>query len=132
MGQQQLLLLVLGIVIVGLAVVAGINAFQENNEKSQKDALVNEAMRIATDVQAYRLKPSELGGAGGAIANGTTLADIIGGSNTSGNAYSSPWGTATLASDAGSLELDPESSDETATITIPNTGSPTLSTDFGE
>ena len=34
MGQQQLLLLVLGIVIVGLAVVVGIQAFGENQKKA--------------------------------------------------------------------------------------------------
>jgi Tfp pilus assembly ATPase PilU len=34
MGQQQLLLLVLGIVIVGLAVVVGIQAFSENQKQA--------------------------------------------------------------------------------------------------
>ena len=36
-GQQQLLLLVLGIVFVGLAVVGGIAAFKENTRKSALD-----------------------------------------------------------------------------------------------
>ena len=39
MGQQQLLLLVLGIVIVGLAVVVGIQAFSENQRKANADAM---------------------------------------------------------------------------------------------
>lgn len=62
MGQQQLLLLVLGIVIVGLAVVIGINAFGENDKKANADAMVNDALRIASDVQAWELKPSQIGG----------------------------------------------------------------------
>ena len=62
MGQQQLLLLVLGIVIVGLAVVVGINAFSENRTKSNADALVTDALRIASDVQAWALKPGQFGG----------------------------------------------------------------------
>jgi hypothetical protein len=62
MGQQQLLLLVLGIVIVGLAVVVGIQAFSENQKKSNADALVNDAIRIASDAQAWKLKPSAFGG----------------------------------------------------------------------
>ncbi len=63
MGQQQLLLLVLGIVIVGLAVVVGISAFSENRIKSNADALVTDALRIASDAQAWKLKPGQFGGA---------------------------------------------------------------------
>jgi len=62
MGQQQLLLLVLGIVIVGLAVVVGIQAFGENQNKANADALVNDGVRIASDVQAWALKPQAFGG----------------------------------------------------------------------
>jgi len=62
MGQQQLLLLVLGIVIVGLAVVVGIQAFGENQKKANADALVNDGVRIASDAQAWALKPQAFGG----------------------------------------------------------------------
>jgi hypothetical protein len=62
MGQQQLLLLVLGIVIVGIAVVAGIQAFSEGKEKAQRDAAVSDAMRIISDTQAWKLKPTAFGG----------------------------------------------------------------------
>ena len=63
MGQQQLLLLVLGIVIVGLAVVVGISAFSENRIKSNADAIVTDGLRIASDAQAWKLKPGQFGGA---------------------------------------------------------------------
>lgn len=62
MGQQQLLLLVLGIVIVGIAVVAGIQAFSEGKAKAEQDAAVSDAMRIITDIQAWKLKPAAFGG----------------------------------------------------------------------
>ena len=65
MGQQQLLLLVLGIVIVGLAVVVGIQAFGENQKKSNQDAMVNDGIRIASDAQAWALKPEAFGGGEG-------------------------------------------------------------------
>ena len=68
MGQQQLLLLVLGIVIVGLAVVVGIQAFGENQKKSNSDALVNDVVRIASDAQAWNLKPAAFGGGAGGFA----------------------------------------------------------------
>ena len=87
MGQQQLLLLVLGIVIVGLAVVVGIQAFGENQKKANSDALVNDAVRIASDAQAWKLKPAAFGG--GAAEDGMenfTLEqvgyDIAGGSSS--------------------------------------------------
>ncbi len=57
MGQQQLLLLVLGIVIVGLATVVGINAYGENSIKSNWDALLQDGMRIASDAQSWKQKP---------------------------------------------------------------------------
>ena len=62
MGQQQLLLLVLGIVIVGLAVVVGIQAFSENQKKANADSLVNDGIRLASDIQAWSLKPEAFGG----------------------------------------------------------------------
>lgn len=65
MGQQQLLLLVLGIVIVGIAVVAGIQAFSEGKDKAEQDAAVSDAMRIISDVQAWELKPQAFGGGQG-------------------------------------------------------------------
>ena len=70
MGQQQLLLLVLGIVIVGIAVVAGIQAFSEGKVKAEQDAAISDAMRIISDTQAWKLKPSAFGG--GADADGFT------------------------------------------------------------
>ena len=73
MGQQQLLLLVLGVVIVGLAVVVGINAFSQNQIRSNADALVNDGLRIASDLQAYALKPDQFGGGGGWRDNVTTV-----------------------------------------------------------
>ena len=65
MGQQQLLLLVLGIVIVGLAVVVGIEAFSENQKKANMDAMVSDALRITSDAQAWYLKPTAFGGGEG-------------------------------------------------------------------
>jgi hypothetical protein len=65
MGQQQLLLLVLATVIVGLATVAGINAFEQNQQQATADAMTQEAMRIASDIQAIALKPDQMGGVDG-------------------------------------------------------------------
>ena len=62
MGQQQLLLLVLGIVIVGLAVVVGIEAFSQNKLNSTVDMMVNDIVGMGSQAQAWSLKPQAFGG----------------------------------------------------------------------
>jgi len=62
MGQQQLLLLVLSTVIVGLATVAGIQAFSSNQAQASQDALVQRGTSIASDIQGIFGKPSQMGG----------------------------------------------------------------------
>ncbi|MCS3648508.1 hypothetical protein [Salinibacter ruber] len=62
MGQQQLLLLVLSTVIVGLATVAGIQAFSENQAQATQDALIQRATSVASDIVAAHNKPTQMGG----------------------------------------------------------------------
>jgi len=62
MGQQQLILLVLATVIVGIAIVVGIRAFTENSGKANADALMQDAVRMANDAQAAVKKPDPFGG----------------------------------------------------------------------
>ncbi|MCS4051444.1 hypothetical protein [Salinibacter ruber] len=62
MGQQQLLLLVLATVIVGLATVAGIQAFEEGRSQAAQDALQQRALSIAQDIKGAYETPSQLGG----------------------------------------------------------------------
>jgi hypothetical protein len=64
MGQQQLLLIVLGVIIVGIAVVVGINLFNANAEESAIDTTVSEATNIAAMGLQYYKKPQALGGGG--------------------------------------------------------------------
>lgn len=97
MGQQQLLLLVLGIVIVGLAVVVGIQAFSENQAKANADAMVNDGVRIASDIQAWALKPEAFGGLGDAAGNFSSVTwNDIGYSSNSSSEYENLNGTYTL------------------------------------
>ena len=68
MGQQQLLLIVLGVIIVGIAVVVGINLFNANAEESTKDTLVSEGTNLGAMAQQYFKKPVALGGGGNSFA----------------------------------------------------------------
>ena len=115
MGQQQLLLLVLGIVIVGLAVVAGINAFDENQQKSSEDALTNEAFRIASDAKAWYNKPEQYDGGGNNSSSLDNIAwedigvqdgSIEGGDATDASGqYDTPWGDVSMTQ-GNPLEFD--------------------------
>lgn len=64
MGQQQLLLIVLGVIIVGIAIVVGINLFNANAEESAKDTMVSEGTNIGAMAQQYYKKPTAMGGGG--------------------------------------------------------------------
>ncbi|TFB14021.1 hypothetical protein E3V33_00505 [Candidatus Marinimicrobia bacterium MT.SAG.4] len=62
MGQQQLLLIVLGTIIVGVAVVVGINMFTTGAINAERDALLQDVNNIASTAAAYWRKPAALGG----------------------------------------------------------------------
>ena len=70
MGQQQLLLIVLGVIIVGIAIVVGINLFNANAEESAKDTLASEGTNLAALAQQFYKKPLALGGGGNTFNTG--------------------------------------------------------------
>lgn len=70
MGQQQLILLVLATIIVGVAIVVGINAFSENSVKNNYDQLLQRTTTMATEAQAWKQKPEVFGGQGGTYGGG--------------------------------------------------------------
>ena len=70
MGQQQLALLVLGIVIVALGVVVGIQAFAQSQQSARRDQTHQLAVELAARAQAWKLTPRvQGGGAGGDAAD---------------------------------------------------------------
>jgi hypothetical protein len=64
MGQQQLLLIVLGVIIVGIAVILGIVLFRQNSIDGKRDLLINEGMTVANNAREYFYKPTPYGGGG--------------------------------------------------------------------
>ena len=62
MGQQQILLIVLGIIIVGIAVVIGIDNFQNKAVQANRDAVIIDLNYLASDAQAYYKKTKTYGG----------------------------------------------------------------------
>ena len=64
MGQQQLLLIVLGVIIVGIAVVVGINVFTASSLTANSDAVISDLTNLASMAQQYYRKPEAMGGGG--------------------------------------------------------------------
>ena len=103
MGQAQLLLIVLGVVLVGIAIIAGIQAYSTNNQKASLDAMTHDVIRVFSDMQLYAQKPQQFGGptvygnAGLAEATFTTIGYQ---DATSATEWTNVNGTYTLASSA--------------------------------
>ncbi len=62
MGQQQLLLIVLGTIVVGIAVVVGINLFSAAATEANREELVSALTSLSAIAQEYYKKPAMLGG----------------------------------------------------------------------
>jgi hypothetical protein len=62
MGQQQLLLVVLGVIVVAIAVVVGFNMFNSNAISSNRDSIVSDLNNLGTMAQEYWRRPSAMGG----------------------------------------------------------------------
>ena len=65
MGQQQLLLIILGVIIVGIAIAVGLSLFNAQSIQSNKDAIINDLNNIAAQAYQYRIRPASTGGGAG-------------------------------------------------------------------
>jgi hypothetical protein len=70
MGQQQLLLIILGVIVVGIAIAVGISMFSASSVQSNKDSLVNDMNNLAADAYQFRIRPSTIAGGGGSYTGG--------------------------------------------------------------
>lgn len=62
MGQQQLLLIILGLIVVGIAVVVGISLFNANATESKRNNIINDLVHLASEAQKYYRTPRAMGG----------------------------------------------------------------------
>jgi hypothetical protein len=117
MGQQQLLLLILSAVIVGVAIVMGINMFAENAAQANQDAVLQDVLTLASRAQAWYRRPVELGGGGRTFA-GITLADLNFPATNGNGTYTLGVGTATALPITGVGTENPDGTGANLTITI--------------
>ena len=72
MGQQQLLLVVLGIIVVGIAVAVGLSLFSSNAISANRDSLQSDLSSLGVMAQSYYKTPATMGG-GGSTFTGWTI-----------------------------------------------------------
>jgi type II secretory pathway pseudopilin PulG len=84
MGQTQILMIILAVIIIGIAVTVGITQFGESSLAANRDAVAGDCQRVIALSQQWAKKPASLGGGGNAFT-GLTLAAIgVGATNANG------------------------------------------------
>jgi hypothetical protein len=81
MGQQQLLLIILGVIIVGIAIAVGLSLFSANSVQANKDAIINDLNNISANAYQYRIRTSSMGGGNNSYANYTIPGKLSSNSN---------------------------------------------------
>ena len=62
MGQSQLLIIAISVLIIGIAILAGTGFFQADDLEVNKKAMVNDINHIAMTARRYYTRPYALGG----------------------------------------------------------------------
>jgi hypothetical protein len=65
MGQQQLLLVILGVIIVGFAIAIGISLFGAQSVSSNRDAMINDIHHLSMLAYQFRISLRSMGGGQG-------------------------------------------------------------------
>jgi hypothetical protein len=76
-GQQQLLLIVVGIIIVSLAIWGGLVLFRANAIDQKRNAVTNELVNLAAMAQQYYMKPTSMGGGGRNFTGWTIPSELV-------------------------------------------------------
>ena len=64
MGQQQLLLIVLGVIVVGLTLAVGMSLAASSSVQANRDAVISDLITLSSLARTHFLRPSFLGGGG--------------------------------------------------------------------
>jgi hypothetical protein len=76
MGQTQLLLVILGVLLVGVAIFVGVSMFEANTVENTRNAIIADLNGFASRAHAYYWKPISQGGGNKSFA-GVTLRVIF-------------------------------------------------------
>lgn len=120
MGTQQILLVVLGVIIVGISVTIALVVFGTSADQADKDAITQGCLKIVAAAQAYYRKPQMLGGGGNSF-DGIQISDC--GMNDAGDGSARDLsGWYAIASAAGDelviAGTSPVNTTQTVTVTL--------------
>jgi len=105
MGVQQLLLIVLTVIIIGIAIASGIGMFNQSLVRSNRHAVINDLGVFASVANTYYKTPSDMGG-GNRTWNVDDLGTWLGSEyNTVENSISNDNGTFVISSDSDELTI---------------------------
>ena len=76
MGQTQLLLIILGVLLVGLAIYVGLSMFTSNAEETSRLAMINDLSNFAQGARIWYDKPVSQGG-GGKSFDHITIGNVL-------------------------------------------------------
>jgi hypothetical protein len=65
LGQQQLLLVILGVIIVGVAIAFGVTLFSAQSIASNRDAMINDLNHLGSFAYQFRVRLRSMGGGEG-------------------------------------------------------------------
>ena len=76
MGQQQILLIILGVIVLGIALTVSITMYQDNAIDHNRAAVIGDLKKLAIKAQQYYSRPTTLGGGGNSFS--ALTADQVG------------------------------------------------------
>lgn len=115
MGQQQLLLIILGVIIVGIAIAVGLSMFSAQNVQANRDAIINDLNNLAANAYQYYIRPSSMGG-GSNSYTGWTIPSTL---DTTDNATYAATVTATTVTFTAASS---QNTSNTVTVTLGSNG----------
>lgn len=119
MGQQQLLLIVLGVIVVGIAIAVGISLFNSNAINSNRDAVVSDLNNLGALAISHYKKPVSMGG-GSQTFTGWTIPTTMA-ANPNGSYTAVVTATDVTITGVG-VELADGTNPVTMVATVDNTG----------
>ena len=81
MGQQQLILILLAIMVIGVAIAAGLGLFSSNTAEQNKLAIINDLSNLKSMAYKFRIRPVTMAGGAGSYVGFTMPSKLMSNEN---------------------------------------------------
>jgi hypothetical protein len=116
MGQQQLLLIILGVIIVGIAIGVGISQFGAHSTQANKDGVTAGVINVAANAYQFKIRPTTMGGGSGSYSGYIVPSKMVSDDN---GTYAASGASATAITVTGTSSVNGA---WTATCTVDSVG----------